>query len=96
MLLSVIIGVRLSALFSYQRNNLHSAAPIAVQGHVVGNQTVKDSGVWGFWLSLLLFSLLAAVLVTRIKAVHFLCPREQARHRPIGKGPPHHRCRALS
>jgi len=48
MLLSVIIGVRLNVLFSYQSNDLYSAAQIAVQGHAVGNQAVKDSGVWGF------------------------------------------------
>ncbi|MGH3640814.1 MAG: ABC transporter ATP-binding protein/permease [Mycobacterium sp.] len=75
MLLSVIVGVRLTVLFSYQSNDLYSAAQIAVQGHAVGNQSVKDSGVWGFWLSLLLFSLLAAILVTRIMVDLFITQR---------------------
>jgi putative ATP-binding cassette transporter len=75
MLLSVIIGVRLNVLFSYQSNDLYSAAQIAVQGHAVGNQAVKDSGVWGFWLSLMLFALLAAILVTRIMIDLFITQR---------------------
>ena len=75
MLLSVIVGVRLSVLFSYQSNDLYSAAQTAVQGHATGNQAIKDSGVWGFWLSLLLFSLLAAILVTRIMVDLFITQR---------------------
>ena len=75
MLLSVIIGVRLSVLFSYQSNDLYSAAQIAVEGHATGNQAVKDSGIWGFWLSLLLFALLAAMLVTRIMVDLFISQR---------------------
>src|SRR6478609_12221461 len=75
MLLSVIVGVRLNVLFSYQSNDLYSAAQIAVQGHAVGNQAVKDSGVWGFWLSLMLFALLAAILVTRVLVDLFITQR---------------------
>jgi putative ATP-binding cassette transporter len=75
MLLSVIVGVRLSVLFSYQSNDLYSAAQTAVQGHATGNQAVKDSGIWGFWLSLLLFCLLAAILVTRIMVDLFITQR---------------------
>lgn len=36
----------------------------AVHGLATGNQTVKDSGIEGFWFSLLLLSVQAAVLVT--------------------------------
>lgn len=75
MLLSVIIGVRLSVLFSYQSNDLYSAAQIAVQGFATGNEAVKDSGVRGFWLSLLIFSLLAAILVARVLIDLFMTQR---------------------
>ncbi len=75
MLLSVIVGVRLNVLFSYQSNDLYSAASIAVQGHLSGNQAVKNSGVWGFWLSLMLFALLAAILVTRLLVDLFITQR---------------------
>jgi len=75
MLLSVIVGVRLNVLFSYQSNDLYSAASIAVQGHLADNQAVKNSGVWGFWLSLMLFALLAAILVTRLLVDLFITQR---------------------
>ena len=65
-LLSVIANVRLSVLFSYQVNDLNTAVQVAVQGVAAGNQVVKDSGVRGFWISLVTFSVLAAVLVTRV------------------------------
>ena len=75
MLLSVIVGVRLNVLFSYQSNDLYSAASIAVQGHLADNQAVKNSGVWGFWLSLMLFALLATILVTRLLVDLFITQR---------------------
>ncbi len=75
MLLSVIIGVRLSVLFSYQSNDLYSAAQIAVQGFATGNDTVKESGIHGFWVSLLTFCLLAAILVTRVLVDLFMTQR---------------------
>lgn len=75
MLLSVVIGVRLSVLFSYQGNDLYSAAQTAVEGHALGNQAVKESGISGFWLSLLVFSVLAAILVTRIMVDLFITQR---------------------
>ncbi len=75
MLLSVIIGVRLSVLFSYQSRDLYSAAQIAVQGSATGNEIVKSSGVTGFWVSLALFALLAAILVTRVMVDLFITQR---------------------
>ena len=75
MLLSVIIGVRLSVLFSYQSRDLYSAAQIAVQGLATGDDAVKDSGVTGFWVSLALFALLAAILVTRVMVDLFITQR---------------------
>ena len=74
-LLSVIANVRLSVLFSYQVNDLNTAVQIAVQGVAAGNEAVKDSGVRGFWFSLLTFSVLAAVLVTRILVDLFMTQR---------------------
>jgi vitamin B12/bleomycin/antimicrobial peptide transport system ATP-binding/permease protein len=75
LLLSVIIGVRLSVLFSYQSNDLYTAATIAGQGLATGNQVVKASGVNGFWMSLLIFSVLAAILVTRVLVDLFITQR---------------------
>ena len=75
LLLSVIIGVRLSVLFSYQSNDLYSAAQTAVQGMATGNRAVKESGEQGFWQSLVIFSILAALLVTRVMVDLFITQR---------------------
>ena len=75
LLLSVIIGVRLSVLFSYQNNDLYTAATIAAQGLATGNEAVKASGVRGFWISLVTFSVLAAILVTRVLVDLFITQR---------------------
>lgn len=75
MLLSVIIGVRLAVLFSYQSNDLYSAAQVAVQGWATGNEEVRTSGIRGFWIALLIFSVLAAILVTRVLIDLFMTQR---------------------
>ncbi|MDT5014601.1 MAG: vitamin B12/bleomycin/antimicrobial peptide transport system ATP-binding/permease protein, partial [Mycobacterium sp.] len=74
-LLSVIANVRLSVLFSYQINDLNTAVQVAVQGVAAGNEAVKDSGVRGFWISLVTFSVLAAILVTRVLVDLFMTQR---------------------
>ena len=71
----MIIGVRLAVLFSYQSNDLFTAATIAGQGIATGNEAVKDSGVRGFWYSLLTFSVLAAILATRVMVDLFITQR---------------------
>jgi putative ATP-binding cassette transporter len=65
LLLSVVIAVRLNVLFSYQMNDLFSSVQTAVQGTATGNSAVKQSGVHGFWTSLLLFSIMAVLHVAR-------------------------------
>ena len=75
LLASVITGVRLSVLFSYQGNDLSTSVQIAVQGAATGNAAVKQSGVHGFWISLLIFTVLAALLVTRMVVDLYLTQR---------------------
>lgn len=75
MLLSVIIGVRLSVLFSYQGNDLFTSAQVAVEGLATGNDAVRSSGIRGFWASLIIFSVLAAILVTRVLVDLFMTQR---------------------
>ena len=74
-LLSVITGVRLSVLFSYQVNDLNSAVQVAVQGAAAGDESVKASGINGFWMSLLIFCVIAAVLVARVLIDLFITQR---------------------
>ena len=75
LLLSVLLSVRLSVLFSYQSNDLYTALQKAFQGVAANNETVRQSGIHGFWMSLAIFSLLAAIFIARIMADIYLTQR---------------------
>lgn len=75
MLLSVITGVRLAVLFSYQGNDLSTAIQVFVQGGSAGNDAVRQSGIDGFWAALLIFCVLAALLVARVLIDLFITQR---------------------
>ena len=81
LLLMVIAGVRLDVLFSYQGNDMLTSLQVVAQGHISGNQVLKDSGRDGFWLSILVFSVMAALHVTRIMLDLFLAQRFMLRWR---------------
>ncbi|WP_301147729.1 ABC transporter ATP-binding protein/permease [Mycobacterium simiae] len=65
LLLSVLLAVRLTVLLSYQGNDLYTSVQIAVQGTAAGDDTVKQSGIQGFWMSIAIFCLLATLYVIR-------------------------------
>jgi putative ATP-binding cassette transporter len=65
LLLSVVVSVRLNVLFSYQANDLSSSVQTAVQGMAIHDKAVKQSGVHGFWMSLLIFSIMAVLHIAR-------------------------------
>ena len=75
LLLSVITGVRLSVLFTYQANDLNSAIQIAVQGIAAGDEVAKASGITGFWMSLVIFCVIAVCVVTRTLVDLFVMQR---------------------
>jgi putative ATP-binding cassette transporter len=75
LLLSVIIGVRLSVLFSYQSSDMLTSFQVVASGVGGGDQTVKESGKDGFWLSILVFSIMAIIYVARIMLDLFLMQR---------------------
>lgn len=75
LLLSVIINVRLTVLFSYQSNDLNSSVQTAVQGMAIHNEAVKQSGIHGFWMSLLIFSIMAVFHVMRVMLDIYLTQR---------------------
>ncbi|MFC5827720.1 ABC transporter ATP-binding protein/permease [Nonomuraea insulae] len=74
-LLSVITGVRLDVLFSYQGNDMLSSLQVAVQGIAVHDPQVKGSGERGFWTSLWIFCVLAAIHIVRLLLDLFLLQR---------------------
>ena len=61
LLLSVMIDVRLSVLFSYQSNDQFSALQAAFEGE----GAAKDSAIGSFWWSILILVALAAVDIVR-------------------------------
>jgi vitamin B12/bleomycin/antimicrobial peptide transport system ATP-binding/permease protein len=75
LLLSVLVSVRLTVLFSYQGNDLLTGVQKAVQGIAAGDDEVKQSGIHGFWMSIVIFSLLAALYVGRYMADIYLTQR---------------------
>lgn len=76
LLLSVIAGVRLDVLLSFQGNDMYSAVQIAVQGVAAGDSAVKQSGTHGFYVSLgIIFVVLATLHVGRVMLDLFLMQR---------------------
>jgi putative ATP-binding cassette transporter len=74
LLLSVIMGVRLDVLFSFQNNDMSTSFQVIAQG-LTGDNAVKSSGAHGFWMSILIFSILAAIHVGRTMLDLFLMQR---------------------
>jgi vitamin B12/bleomycin/antimicrobial peptide transport system ATP-binding/permease protein len=74
LLLSVIMGVRLDVLFSFQSNDMLTSFQVIAQG-LTGDNAVKNSGAHGFWMSILIFSILAAIHVGRTMLDLFLMQR---------------------
>lgn len=74
-LLSVIVGVRLSVLFTYQGSDMMTSFQVVAAGIGNGDDTIKDSGRDGFWLSMLVFSILAVLHVARIMLDLFITQR---------------------
>ncbi|MDQ1577347.1 MAG: vitamin B12/bleomycin/antimicrobial peptide transport system ATP-binding/permease protein [Microbacteriaceae bacterium] len=75
LLLSVIIGVRLDVLFSYQSNDMLSSFQSVASGIGSGDEAVKNSGKDGFFFSILVFSIMAALHVARIMLDLFMMER---------------------
>ena len=75
LLLSVLLSVRLTVLLSYQGNDLYTSVQKAVQGVAASNDHVKNSGIHGFWMSLVIFSVLAILYVIRFMADIYLTQR---------------------
>ncbi len=74
----VLVGVRLQVLLSYQSNDMLTSFQVVEAGRAAaeaGNDTIKHSGWDGFWLSIKVFSILAAVFIGRLLLDMFLMQR---------------------
>ncbi|AKS34056.1 ABC transporter ATP-binding protein/permease [Mycolicibacterium goodii] len=65
LLLSVMVSVRMDVLFSYYANDQATALQVAFEGAGAGDDAVRDSGIAGFWKSIVIFGLLVAADITR-------------------------------
>jgi putative ATP-binding cassette transporter len=81
LLLSVIAGVRLDVLLSFQGNDMMSSFQAVAAGLANGDEAVRNSGKDGFWFSILVFSILAAIHVARTMLDLFLMQRFMLRWR---------------
>ncbi len=75
LLLSVIAGVRLDVLFSYQSNDILTSFQVVAAGLGGGDEAVKNSGKDGFFLSIFVFSVMAVMHVARIMLDLFMMQR---------------------
>ncbi|HYZ67871.1 MAG TPA: SbmA/BacA-like family transporter, partial [Mycobacterium sp.] len=81
LLLSVIAGVRIDVLLSFQGNDMMSSFQAVAAGLANGDEAVKASGKDGFWFSIVVFSILAALHVARTMLDLFLMQRFMLRWR---------------
>lgn len=75
LLLSVIAGVRLNVLFTFQGNDMMTSFQVIASGLANGDEAVRTSGKNGFWLSMGVFTILAVLNVARIMFDLFLAQR---------------------
>ncbi|MDT7761996.1 MAG: vitamin B12/bleomycin/antimicrobial peptide transport system ATP-binding/permease protein [Mycobacterium sp.] len=75
LLLSVMIEVRIDVLMSYYSNDLYSALQVAFQGTGAHHDGQRNSGIHGFWMAIIVFSILAIVRLVRILFDTYLTQR---------------------
>jgi putative ATP-binding cassette transporter len=75
LLLSVIVGVRITVLLSFQGNDMMTSFQVISAGIGNGDDAVRSSGRSGFWLSMIVFCVLAIIYVARVMLDLFLAQR---------------------
>jgi putative ATP-binding cassette transporter len=81
LLLSVMAGVRLSVLFSYQGNDMSTSFQVIAAGLGSGDDAVRESGGQGFWLSMVVFAVLAVINVALVMLDLYFAQRFMLRWR---------------
>ncbi|BBY77102.1 ABC transporter permease [Mycolicibacterium parafortuitum] len=75
LLLSVVAGVRLDVLLSYQGNDMMTSFQVVAGGIQAGSDEIRNSGRDGFYMSMLIFAILATIHVSRLMLDLFLAQR---------------------
>jgi putative ATP-binding cassette transporter len=81
LLLSVVTGVRIDVLLSFQGNDMMTSFQVIAAGLGNGDEAVKNSGKNGFWFSIIVFAILATIHVARVMLDLFLMQRFMLRWR---------------
>lgn len=81
LLLSVVTGVRIDVLLSFQGNDMMSSFQVIAAGLGNGDEAVKNSGKDGFWLSIIVFCILVTIHVARVMLDLFFMQRFMLRWR---------------
>jgi putative ATP-binding cassette transporter len=75
LLASAVVSVRVSVLISYYANDLFSALQVAFEGSGSSENSLKQTGVHGFWTSMGIFAILATVAAVRFLLDLYLTQR---------------------
>jgi vitamin B12/bleomycin/antimicrobial peptide transport system ATP-binding/permease protein len=75
MLLSVMVSVRLSVLLTYYNNDQYSSLQVAFEGAGAGNDAVRDSGMRGFYFSIVVFLILLVFYIGQMLIDVYLTQR---------------------
>ena len=75
LLLSVMMSVRIDVVLSYYSNDQFTALQVAFEGAGADNAAVRDSGIHGFWFSILVFAVLATIHIVRTLVDLYLMQR---------------------
>lgn len=75
LLLSAVVSVRISVLLSYYANDLFSSLQVAFEGSGSSDEALIDSGIDAFWLSMVIFAVLATLSAARFLADLYLTQR---------------------
>jgi putative ATP-binding cassette transporter len=81
LLLSVMVSVRLSVLFSYVGSDQTTSFQVIASGLGSGDEAVRQSGSGGFWLSFWAFAVLATISVAQTMLDLYLAQRFMLRWR---------------
>jgi putative ATP-binding cassette transporter len=81
LLLSVVTGVRIDVLLSFQGNDMMTSFQVIATGLGNGDDAVRNSGRDGFWFSIVVFAILATIHVARVMLDLFLMQRFMLRWR---------------
>jgi vitamin B12/bleomycin/antimicrobial peptide transport system ATP-binding/permease protein len=71
----VLLSVRVTVLISYFSNDMFTSLQTAFEGTAIGDEKIKQSGIHGFWMSLVHFSVLATLFIVRLLVDIYLTQR---------------------